>query len=41
MISLETRLMLRLTPEKWRDYAGMDTDEYLYSEGYRLRHKEI
>jgi hypothetical protein len=33
--------MLNLTAEKWRDYIGMDIDEYLYSERYKLRHREI
>jgi hypothetical protein len=40
-ISLKIRRMLGLTVEKWRDYAGMYIDEYLYTEGYRLRHREI
>jgi hypothetical protein len=40
-ISLKIRRMLGLTVEKWRDYAGMNIDEYLYTEGYRLRHREI
>ena len=40
-ISLEIRNMLNLTFEKWIDYRGMDVDEYLYLERYKLRHKEI
>ena len=40
-ISLKIRHMLGLTVEKWRDYAGIDIDEYLYTEGFRLRHQEI
>jgi len=40
-ISLEIRRMLNLTLEKWIDYRGMDVDEYLYLERYKLRHKEI
>jgi hypothetical protein len=40
-ISLQIRNMLNLSVEKWRDYRGMDIDEYLYSERYRLRHREI
>jgi hypothetical protein len=39
-IAMEIRRMLNLTVEKWHDYAGMDVDEYLYTE-YRLRHREI
>jgi hypothetical protein len=40
-IALEIRHMLDLTLEKWIDYRGMDVDEYLYLERYKLRHKEI
>jgi hypothetical protein len=40
-ISLEIRRMLNLSVEKWHDYRGMDIDEYLYSEKYKLRHQEI
>jgi len=40
-ISLAIRYMLNLTVEKWRDYVGIDIDEYLYTEGYRLHHQEI
>ena len=40
-LSLEIRRMLNLTLEKWIDYRGMDIDEYLYLERYKLRHKEI
>jgi len=40
-ISLEIHRMLNLTLEKWIDYKGMDIDEYLYTERYKLRHKEI
>jgi hypothetical protein len=40
-ISLEIRRMLNLTLEKWIDYRGMDIDEYMHLERYKLRHKEI
>ena len=40
-ISMKIYRMLNLTFEKWIDYRGMDVDEYLYLERYKLRHKEI